>query len=410
MPENNEVSVIICAAGKGTRAGFENNKLLQPMPENNGETVLEHTVRAFSRAGVGQIVIAAAPDERAHIRALFAAEARCTVVTGGRRRTDSVKNALDAVTGEIVLVHDGARPYVSQKIIADCIACVRRNGSGVCALPLTDTVVRAKEGCIEEVPPREELFAVQTPQGFFTAELREAYAKTGEENYTDDSAVYAKFIRPPRLFIGERENRKLTFAEDFAPPAPPLPPDTAKENAENAEGSPLLFPRAQAIGGTRIGIGVDTHAFGKAQNHIVLAGVKIPADSGLIAHSDGDVLAHAVTDAVLSAAGLRDIGFYFPDTDEKWKGADSMEMLRAALREAKKTGFVPCNVSVAVQAQKPRLSRFIPAMTENLAKVMDIPPSAVGIAAGTNEGLGYIGEGKGITVNAAVLLQTTEHR
>lgn len=405
MPVNREVSVIICAAGKGSRAGFGKNKLLLPLPGGAGETVLEHTVRAFVRAEVGQIVVAAAPCDRAKIENLLAPYSPlCIVTEGGETRTRSVKNALAAVTGRIVLVHDGARPYVSEKVIADCIQSVRACGSGVCALPLTDTAVRAKDGFIADVPPRDEMFAVQTPQGFLTAELKAAYEKTGKENYTDDSAVYAKFIRPPRLFIGEKENRKLTFAEDFRAPAPPLP--LSGDDGKTADVPPLLFLRAQALGAARVGIGVDTHAFGKAQDYIVLAGVKIPAESGLIAHSDGDVLAHAVTDAALSAAGLRDIGFYFPDTDEKWRGADSMEMLRAALQEVKKTGFVPCNVSVAVQAQKPRLGKFIPAMSENLAKTMNIPLSAVGIAAGTNEGLGFVGEGKGITVTAAVLLQT----
>ncbi len=407
MPVNQHVSVIICAAGKGVRAGFEKNKLLRSMPGNTGGTVLEHTVHAFVAAGVGQIVVAAAERDKKEIERLLSPFPLCTVVTGGETRTRSVKNALSAVTGEIVLVHDGARPYVSGKIIADCITSVETYGSGICALPLTDTAVRAKEGFIADVPPREEMFAVQTPQGFRTAELRAAYEKVGAESYTDDSAVCAKFVRPPRLFIGEKENRKLTFAEDFLPAHMPPYVRTA-DSTERADVPALLFPQAQAVGNGRVGIGVDTHAFGKPQDYIVLAGIKIPAESGLFAHSDGDVLAHAVTDAILSAAGLRDIGYYFPDTDEKWEGADSMEMLRAALEKVKKAGFVPCNVSVAVQAQKPRLSKFIPTMSGNLAKVMELPLSAVGIAAGTNEGLGFVGEGRGITVTAAVLLQKAE--
>lgn len=393
---NKDISVIICAAGKGMRAGFKNNKLLQPMPENSDETVLEHTVHAFLRTGVGQIVIAVSTDDRKEVEKMFADSPLCTVTAGGATRTDSVKNALKGVTGAIVLVHDGARPYVSVKVIADCIASVRKYGSGVCALPLTDTVVRAKDGVIVDVPPREQMFAVQTPQGFSTDELRTAYAKIGKENYTDDSAVYARFIRPPHYFIGEKENKKLTFAEDFLP--------NTKTDANTSFPLFPYFPTSGTIP-VRAGIGIDTHAFGKQQDYIVLAGVKIPAENGLIAHSDGDVLAHAVTDAVLSAAGLRDIGFYFPDTDERWKGADSLAMLRAALQEVRKAGFLPCNVSVAIQAEKPKLSKFISTMTENIARVMQLPLSAVGIAAGTNEGLGYVGEGKGITVTAAVLLQ-----
>ena len=134
--------------------------------------------------------------------------------------------------------------------------------------------------------------------------------------------------------------------------------------------------------------------------------MKIPAQSGLVAHSDGDVLAHAVCDALLSAAGLNDIGHYFPDTDEKWKNADSMQMLAAVLSMVNERGFCPANLSVAVQAETPRLAPYIHEIKNSLAAALSLPVSAVGVSAGTNEKLGYVGEGKGITVNAAVLLET----
>ncbi|MBQ7302888.1 MAG: 2-C-methyl-D-erythritol 2,4-cyclodiphosphate synthase [Clostridia bacterium] len=155
----------------------------------------------------------------------------------------------------------------------------------------------------------------------------------------------------------------------------------------------------------RCGFGVDTHAFGKEQDYIVLAGVKIPSESGLIAHSDGDVLVHAVMDALLSAAGLKDIGHYFPDTDDKWKDASSMKMLEQVVALIRAEGFVVANVSVAIQAEKPRLAKYIDEMKNALSGGLGIDPVCVGISAGTNEGLGYVGEGKGITVNAYVLLQ-----
>jgi 2-C-methyl-D-erythritol 4-phosphate cytidylyltransferase/2-C-methyl-D-erythritol 2,4-cyclodiphosphate synthase len=367
------VSVIIPAAGKGERTGFERNKLLYPLPLSD-VPCLEKTVQAFVREDITQIIVAvSAQDEEEVKKLLFGYPVQ--LMRGGQTRTKSVQNALAAVTGEIVLIHDGARPFVSEKIITDCIESVKAFRSGICALPVTDTVVQAKEGEIVAVPKRSELYAVQTPQGFFTSDMVAAYSKIGDENFTDDSTVYAKFIGKPRLFLGERENVKLTFSQDFSSPA------------------------------ARTGIGIDTHAFGKEQNYIVLAGVKVPSESGLIAHSDGDVLLHAVMDALLSAAGLRDIGHYFPDTDEKWHNADSMEMLKIVLTEIHKAGYAPLNLSVAIQAQKPRLAKYIPAMTDRLAEVLALSPSAVGITAGTNEGLGYVGEGKGITVTANVLLQ-----
>ena len=150
---------------------------------------------------------------------------------------------------------------------------------------------------------------------------------------------------------------------------------------------------------------MDTHAFGKPQDYILLAGVKIPSESGLIAHSDGDVLAHALMDALLSAAGLKDIGFYFPDSSPEWKGADSMQMLKKVLALLDERGYRVQNASIAVQAEKPRLAKYIDEMKNRLAGALRVDPTAVGITAGTNEGLGYVGEGKGITVNAYVLLQ-----
>ena len=137
-----------------------------------------------------------------------------------------------------------------------------------------------------------------------------------------------------------------------------------------------------------------------------MAGVKIPSDSGLIAHSDGDVLVHAVMDALLSAAGLKDIGHYFPDTDEQWKDASSMAMLSQVVALVKEQGFTAANLSVAIQAEKPRLAKYIDDMKNALAGALVLDPVCVGITAGTNEGLGYVGEGKGITVNAYALLKT----
>lgn len=367
-----KVCVIICAAGKGERAGFEKNKLLAPLPLYNC-TVLEKTVSAFIREDISRVVVAVSPADREEIAALLSPYPLCELVEGGDTRTQSVRNALARVREEIVLVHDGARPYVSDKIVADCIESVKKYGSGICALPATDTTVIAPVGEIENVPPRAEVYTVQTPQGFFTADLVRAYERAGEENFTDDSAVYAKYIARPRLFTGERRNKKVTYREDFEISC-------------------------------RTGVGIDTHAFGKAQDYVTLGGVKIPSDSGFIAHSDGDVVIHALMDALLSAAGLRDIGHYFPDVGDEWRGADSMKMLKIVLEEVKKQGLIPCNVSIAIQAQKPRLAKYIPLMVEKLAAALSLPRSCVGVTAGTNEGLGYVGEGKGVTVTANALL------
>ena len=370
------VCAIVCAAGKGERAGFSKNKLLVPV---GGRTVLEQTVSAFDFPEIKEILVTTSEEDREEISRLFAGFPKVRVVSGGATRTQSVFRALEENRCDIVLVHDGARPFVSRRCIENCIQSVKIFGSGVCAVPSVDTVALADEnGSIASVPPRNRAYSVQTPQGFFAKELLGAYRKAlaGGGEYTDDSSVYAAFVSPPRLCEGSRDNKKLTYPEDFSD------------------------------GFARTGIGIDTHAFGKPQDFILLAGVKIPSDSGLVAHSDGDVLVHAVMDAMLSAAGLKDIGHYFPDTDERWSGADSMNLLSEVRRKILAEGFAVKNLSVAVLAEKPRLSKYIDAMRLSLADALGLDPAAVGISAGTNEGLGYVGEGKGITVYANVLLKS----
>ncbi len=374
-----KISAVVPAAGAGARAGFSKNKLLTFF---RGEPVLYRTVSALSACeSIGEIVIAAAKRDIAEISAMFEKFANVRAVCGGETRTQSVLFALRACDSpDYVLIHDGARPFVTQKILNDCIETVRAHGSAVCALPVTDTIALCAEEKIGSIPDRSALYALQTPQAFSYAEILAAYEKIGGETFTDDSGVYAKFVAPPQIFAGDVKNKKLTFREDFL-------------------SDPLPAPR--------VGVGIDTHAFGKAQDHIVLGGARIPSESGLIAHSDGDVLVHAVMDALLSAAALPDIGHFFPDTDPAFADADSLRLLERVRDLLAEKGFAPRNVSAAIQAERPRLQKYIFSMRENIARALRISPDDVGLSAGTNEGLGYVGEGKGITVTAYVSLTET---
>lgn len=381
------VTAIVCAAGKGARAGFEKNKLLVPFL---GMSVLERTLCAIASQGFGEILVTSSAEDFNEISSVCRKYSPARAILGGDTRFFSVYNALREATGDIVLVHDGARPFVSAAVFAGCLESVQAHGSGVCAVAVTDTIAVVDANAVTGTnaatggksvcayPPRALTYKIQTPQGFRTGELLGAYERAIQDKrteFTDDSSVYAAYAGAPVLCAGSEENVKLTYARDFA----------------------------SAFG--RVGFGVDTHAFGKAQDFIMLGGVKIPSDSGLIAHSDGDVLCHAVMDALLSAAGLRDIGYYFPDKDEKWRGAASVQMLKEAVRLVGAEGFKAKNLSVAVQAEKPRLAKYIGEIRLSLSRALQIPETAVGISAGTNEGLGYIGEGKGITVTAAALLE-----
>ena len=383
------IYAILPAAGTGSRAGFAENKLFQKI---DGETVLHRAARAFARnARIAGTAVCVNDADKQTAEKLLADIPNVLFVAGGATRTASVQNALESLAAlpcppDFVLIHDAARPFVTQAVIDGCIDGAIKNGSAVCAVPCTDTLVRAENGFIVGGIGRENAHLVQTPQGFAFAPLYKAYRQIGEnEQFTDDSGVYARYVAPPCLCAGDRNNQKLTFAEDFA------------------------------MNGFRTGVGVDTHAFllpktrplgGSAAEgaQIVLGGVRIPSAYPLAAHSDGDVLAHAVMDALLSAAGQPDIGHFFPDTDPQYRGADSLKLLKRVCGILEELGFAVNNVSAAVLAERPKLAPHIAQMKQNLAAALGIAESAVGISAGTNEGLGYLGRGEGITVVANVTL------
>jgi 2-C-methyl-D-erythritol 4-phosphate cytidylyltransferase/2-C-methyl-D-erythritol 2,4-cyclodiphosphate synthase len=370
-----KVSIIICAAGRGIRAGLGKNKVLYPL---HGAPVLYHTLEKFNSIEHYECLVTCSQDDYDEVSALCA-PFHARAVLGGETRTESVRNALKEVSGDIVLIHDGARPFVTPKTIQDCIEGVMQYGSAVCAVPVTDTTVQATgEGVLSAVLPRSTLYAVQTPQGFLTKDIKKAYdlAKDEGESFTDDSSVYSRYIAPAHLCAGDSANKKLTYKEDFESDFPPLMPLSSREG--------------------KIGLGIDVHSFGANKDYVILCGEKIACDSGLVAHSDGDVAVHALMDALLSAAGLLDIGHYFPDTDEKWKGACSMTMLKEVVRLLNENGYNPRAVSITIQAEKPRLSRHIAEMKENLSKVLAIPQGDIAIAAGTCEHLGFVGKGLGI--------------
>ena len=384
-----KVSVIVCAAGKGERAGFEKNKLLTPFM---GANALYYAVKRaqslenfFSENNMNctlaEVIVTSAAVDYEEICAVCA-HPLTKVVLGGGTRTESVYNALKEATGDIVLIQDGARPFTTVEQYARCIECVKEYGSAVVAMPATDTVATAKDGWVAHIPARNEVFAVQTPQGFYLHDLLPAYQKAIEsgETFTDDGSVYSRFVSPARVCpCGTAANKKLTYKEDFAQYCAPPVTQIVKSAA-------------------RCGFGADVHAFGKKQDYITLCGCKIPCDCGLVAHSDGDAALHAVMDALLSAAGLYDIGHYFPDDDPKYDGADSGELLKQAVALVKEAGFIPCGLSVAIQAEKPRLAPHMDDMKARLCALTGIAPEAVAISAGTCEGLGFVGEKRGVCV------------
>lgn len=376
------ITAVLCAAGSGERAGLPENKIFY---ELNGLPVLSYSLSAFA-AVADEILVACREEEEARVRALLSPYPAARTVQGGKTRFFTVLSALKAARGEIVLIHDAARPFVTQELILSCAKSAETYGSGVSAVPLTDTVAAVSEGVITDMPPRSELLSLQTPQGFRTEELRAAYAaalRNGRTDFTDDSGVFAAFSAPPHVVMGDRANRKLTYPEDFLP----------------AE---------------RVGFGVDTHAFAHQDeidrgitrlnlSYITLCGAVIPSNRELSAHSDGDAAVHALMDALLSAIGERDIGFHFPDTDPAYKGISSMRLLGRVMDMVRRKGFEVANASLSILLEAPRLSPYIETMRQNLCAALGC--EHVAVAAGTNEKLGYVGEGRGVTAYATVLLR-----
>ena len=388
------ISAIICAAGKGERAGFNKNKLMATF---DGAPALDYALTAFDWFGhkyVGdnlqKIAVCGEDDEetREYCRAYG-----YQVVNGGKTRTESVYNALKAVTGDIVIIHDGARPYVTADMIEECVNCVKEFGSAICACPAVDTVAIEKDGYISEVPNRDNVYIVQTPQAFYTKDISAAYEKAmaSGEKFTDDGSVYSRYVKPAKICpCGTPQNKKLTFKEDF--------------DNNFYHPTPLILQPFYP----KVGFGVDVHAFGNVQNFVTLCGVKIPCDTGLIAHSDGDVAVHAVMDALLSAAWLKDIGHQFPDSDEKYRGADSIKLLEEVVRMIGEKGFKPIGITVAIQAEKPRLANYIDEMVLILAKAVGVEKTNVSITAGTCEGLGFVGQKRGICAYSTVVIDRVE--
>lgn len=367
-----KVSLILACAGKGTRAGYNQNKLWQKI---DGEYILSRSLSAFKNSGlITEYIITASEIDFAEISKLFGKD--CIVVKGGNTRTDSVKNALDKVTGDIVLIHDGARPYVTTKMIKDCIDCACEYGSAIPTVNTRNTVVRKTQNTVKEYVGKDDLFAVQTPQGFKTNYIKNAYARVGALAYNDDGEVYKEFIGELYTYNGDSKNIKFTYPEDFS------------------EQNNRIY---------RFGTGFDCHRL--VENRaLILGGVDIPHDKGLLGHSDADVLTHAIMDAILSASSNRDIGYHFSDKDPKYKDACSMDLLNEVLKMTLDKGFSVDSVSATIMAEKPKLLKHIPAITDSLSKALQIPCDKIGVSATTLEGLGFVGREEGICVHATATL------
>jgi 2-C-methyl-D-erythritol 4-phosphate cytidylyltransferase/2-C-methyl-D-erythritol 2,4-cyclodiphosphate synthase len=379
---------VIVAAGRGTRFGEATPKILAPLA---GEPLVRWSVRAYEDCdAVQSIVVVAAAEHLEQVAEVCreGASKLLAVVAGGRERPESVMAGLDAladVAPEIVCIHDGARPLVDRATIERSIVACRMYGAAIAGVAATDTLKQVGDDeRITATPSRDFLRHAQTPQTFRYELLVEAYARAGDEALavTDDAALVERLGQSVHVSVGSLDNFKITTADDLA----------------RAE-----WVLARRRGGTgpvmRTGIGLDVHALVEGRP-LILGGVHVPFERGLAGHSDADVLLHAISDALLGAAALGDIGLHFPDTDAQYEGADSADLARQVVALLAAEGWRPTNVDATVICERPKLAAHIPAMCENIAAALGLPVEAVGVKATTTEGLGFAGRGEGIAAQA----------
>lgn len=374
MYRDNRVIAIIVAAGRGKRLG---SSLPKQFLKVRGRTILEMSVEAFEQNKyVDEIFVAANADYCELTEKLCRGFSKLKkIVAGGAERQDSVRAALDCLRGEngIVLVHDAARPFVSEAVINAVIEGTADFGAAIPTVPAKDTI-RQVDGTGSRTLQRETLACVQTPQGFRISLIKHAFEKAQAEGFlgTDDASLVERMGINISMVQGEDANRKITTREDL---------ETEM----------------------RIGTGYDVHRLVEGRP-LVLCGEQIPYEKGLLGHSDADVALHALMDSMLGAAGLGDIGKHFPDTDERYRGISSMKLLQKTAELLREAGYFLGNADITIIAQRPKIAGYIPKMRANIAEIMNCDENKINIKGTTTEKLGFVGREEGIASEAVCIL------
>jgi 2-C-methyl-D-erythritol 4-phosphate cytidylyltransferase / 2-C-methyl-D-erythritol 2,4-cyclodiphosphate synthase len=388
------VAAIIAAGGRGLRMGRALPKQYLTVA---GQTILERSLAAFDRhQQVQELVVVVPPealDSAEFVKPVTSKPVR--FVAGGARRQDSVANGVDALSDEaqVVLVHDAARPCVSAELISRTIAAAASAGAAIAAVPVHDTVKQVTlengVGFIEKTLPRETVFLAQTPQGF-RRDVLDAVVALGREasDATDEASLAERAGYRVQVVAGDFDNLKVTTEADLA---------RVEGIVRQVNDSDSKVPAM------RIGLGYDLHVLVEGRP-LILGGVLIPYERGLMGHSDADAVSHAVTDAVLGAANIGDIGKLFPDTDQAWKDANSLRLLADAWTRVRAAGFTLGNLDIVVIAQQPKIGPHAEAIRESLARVLDVTPGQISIKGKTNERVDAVGRGEAIAVHAVALL------
>lgn len=387
MSKNLKVAAIILAAGSGSRMGGEITKQRLVL---FGESVLGRSVKAFlSCDSVSEIVVVCRADEIEWVREELKDFSKVTsIVSGGKTRAESAKIGFNSISDDAnyVAIHDGARCLVTVENINAVIDAAIKHSAATAGIYVTDTVKLLDDGFINSTLPRESLFAAHTPQVFD----RELYSKAivdkdFEQSVTDDNMLIERLgVKVCPVDTG-KHNIKLTTAEDIA----------------YAE---YILERRTAMSEIRIGHGYDVHRLTEGRR-LILGGVNIPHDKGLLGHSDADVLTHAITDALLGACALGDIGRHFPDSDNEYKDISSLVLLEKTAELISSKGYSVVNIDATLVIQRPKISGYLDEMRRNIANILKIDQGRVNIKATTEEKLGFTGREEGIAAHAVVSLK-----
>lgn len=382
------VSTILLAAGTGSRMKKKKNKVYLYVGNNSlMQWCLMHMQQIED---LHEIIVVVAEGEESvaqyHIDAL-SLPVPVKIVKGGATRQESALAGLKAVEAkDIVLIHDGARPMADCDLYDRIVAGTKEYGAVVPAVPVKNTIKVAQDGIVEQTLPRSVLYGTQTPQGFKYDLLMEAHEFALENFFegTDDASLVEFMGKTVHIIEGDYKNCKITTPEDLV-------------LARHYLGAQYM----------KVGYGYDIHRLVEGRP-CILGGVKIDSPLGPLGHSDADVVLHAIMDALLGAAGLRDIGYYFPTDDEGYKDASSLVLLEQVYKLILEKGYEPNNVDVMVISEVPKINPYVDEMKINISNILRINEDCISIKATTNEGLGAIGNKEGIAAQAVVSIIESE--
>ena len=378
MIDNTKKSnVIIVAAGTGSRVGGPLPKQYQ---EINGTPILAITTNRFLTMPEIQrtiVVINKNHQEYFDTKVLPFLKGIVELTYGGKLRQDSVLQGLKQLpSDELVLIHDGARPFVSKKLIKTIIKQTQEHGAAAPGLKITDTPWKVEKSLVVAGVNRTNLYNAQTPQGFYKRDIFTFYNKM-DESKTDDVGLAIKNGLTVKFVKGEENNKKITTMADM-----------------------ISYNTGQNIHTEfRTGIGYDVHAFEKGQT-IILCGIKIPYKYSLMGHSDADVSMHAITDALYGAIAEGDIGTWFPPNEPEWKNKNSEIFLEHSKNLLSNRGFLISNIDCTIICEEPKITPHVKKMKDNIARILDIEKQRISIKATTSEKLGFIGRKEGIATQA----------